>query len=79
MTINKNEIMEQLLKNPSCALKINEEYGAIIFRYCSIYSDKKEYKLVVHKNFGKFENVLVTKYVQDIEKIFTILEVTDFN
>ena len=79
MTINKNEIMEQLLKKPSCALKINEEYGAIIFRYDSIYSDKKEYKLVVHKTVGKFENVLVTKYVQDIEKIFTILEITDFN
>lgn len=79
MTINKNEIMEQLLKNPSCALKINEEYGAIIFRYYSIYSDKKEYKMIIHKTVGKFENVLVTKYVQNIEKIFTILETVDFN
>ena len=79
MTINKNEIIEQLLKNPSCALKINEEYGAIIFRYYSIYSDKKEYKMIIHKTVGKFENVLVTKYVQNIEKIFTILETVDFN
>lgn len=35
--------------------------------------------MIIHKTVGKFENVLVTKYVQDIEKIFTILEITDFN
>lgn len=80
MTINKNEIMEQLKKERSYDLEINKEYGAIIFKYSSIYSGvKEEYKLLIYKLDGKFENILETKYVQDIEKIFTILEIADFN
>lgn len=80
MTINKNEIMEQLKENTSYYLDINKEYGAIIFKYSSIYSGvAEEYKLKIFKMTGEYENILETKYVKDIEKIFTILEITDFN
>lgn len=80
MTINKNEIMEQLKENKSYYLDINKEYGAIIFKYSSVYTDiAEEYKLKIFKMTGEYENILETKHTQDIEKIFTILEIADFN
>lgn len=80
MTINKKEIMEQLKEKPSCDLRISKECYGIIFKRSSIYVGiEDEYSLVIYKTAGKYQKILETQDVKDIEKIFTILEIADFN
>ena len=80
MTINKKEIMEQLKEGTSYELDINKECHAIIFKRSSIYVGiEDEYSLVIYKIAGKYQKILETEYVKDIEKLFTILEIADFN
>ena len=80
MTINKKENMEQLKEGTSYELDINKECHAIIFKRSSIYVDiESEYKLVIYKIARKYQKILETEYVEDIEKIFTILEIVDFD
>lgn len=80
MTINKNEIMEQLKEGTSYDLRINKECYGIIFKRSSIYVGVEDkYSLVIYKTAGKYERILETECVKDIEKIFTILEIADFN
>lgn len=80
MTINKKEIMKQLKEGTSYDLRISKECHGIIFKHSSIYVGvEDEYSLVIYKTAGKYERILETEYVKDIEKIFTILEIADFD
>lgn len=85
MTFDKNKIMEHLKNNYSYTSFINKNCGVMISRYSSLYTGANEYKLKIFKKItvgeekGHFKNVLETKYVQDIEKIFVALEIVDFD
>lgn len=86
MTFDKNKIVEELKNNHSYTSFINKNCMVMISKYSSIYAGiNDEYKLQIHKRItegeekGRFKNVLETKYVQDIEKIFVALEIVDFD